>query len=194
MPKSRGRSNERKKGGTQTPHPEKSFLSLLRQILETTWGRVWATVAAIVTLGGLFSIAERCLEAYRNTSPEVHLSGQEPSEPFLLPFSVKNNSQLFEMKDVEFYCATRGDGLQIGNLTFSNLSFTQGLPKTTIPPMKFVNFRCPVTNAKGPLVKGTIHPIVKYRTLLFKRNYEGQDFTWYGTATPPRWIEGDLPR
>jgi hypothetical protein len=51
-----------------------------------------------------------------------------------------------------------------------------------------VNFRCPITNATGNLVKGTIHPTIQYQTLGIRRTFEGQDLTWFGS----RWVEGDI--
>jgi hypothetical protein len=107
---------------------------------------------------------------------------------FLLPFAVTNSSSFFDMSKVQFFCGPRGDqSLQIGNITLKNVG-TGTIANATIAAGKTVNFRCPITNATGNLVKGTIHPTIQYQTLGIRRTFEGQDLTWFGS----RWVEGDI--
>jgi hypothetical protein len=129
---------------------------------------------------------------YYGTIPTAKILGPD-SSPFLLPFAVTNNSSFLDMNDVQFSCGPRqGQSIQVGNIIVKDVKFQDSVGKNTIATGKTVLFRCPVSNAPGNLVKGTIHPILEYRTLGIGRIYEGQDLTWFGNASPPRWVEGDI--
>jgi len=131
---------------------------------------------------------------YHTTIPTVHLIGPDTT-PFLLPYAVTNTSTWFDMKEASFICGPRpGQTIKVGNLAISGIGFKDNVPKVTIVAGSTANFRCPVTDASGNLFKGTVHPIIDYKTLGFSRTYEGPDQTWFGDANPPRWVEGDMIR
>jgi hypothetical protein len=157
-----------------------------RDVLRSTPGRVLSFVAGISLL---WTFGDRALEAYLNTSPEIHMVGQDAS-PFMLPFSLKNRSSIFDMRDVEFLCATKHT--QVGNLVIQGFSFKEARPNTTVHANKIAAFRCPITNAKTN-IQSTVYPVVRYHTLWFPREHSDVNFTWFEDATPPRWVEGYPP-
>jgi hypothetical protein len=87
------------------------------------------------------------------------------AKPFLLPFAVTNTSTWFYMKEASFYCGPRqGQAIPVGNVVICGIRFQSNVPKATIVAGSTANFRCPVTNASGNMVKGTVHPIIDYKT------------------------------
>ena len=141
-----------------------------------------ALVGAVTTL----------TQIYRGTIPDARILGSDPT-PFLLPFTVTNDSSFFDMKDVVFFCGPRaGQTIQVGNIVVSGVRFQDSVGKAMIKPGATSLFRCPVTNARAEMVKGTIHPIMEYRTLWFSRTFDGKDLTWFANANPPRWVQGDM--
>lgn len=154
---------------------------------------LWARIGTVWKVGGAIVGAALFLaHTYAGTIPVVHVLGPDPS-PFLLPFVVSNESLFFKMENVTFFCGPRhGKSIQVGNVVVQDVEFQDNVPATTIGRGEVKLMRCPVTNATGNSVKGTIHPIVQYRTLGFDRKFEGKDLNWFGNANPPRWVEGDV--
>jgi hypothetical protein len=182
MGKSKG-PRVRKRPGQPEPIPPKEAAEK-----PTFWTRTKKVVAAFTTVAGLLT---SIVKLYSGTIPDIQLTGQDAS-PFVLPYSVRNTSWLFDMTDVVLFCGPRpGQNIQVGPIVItSGVRFQDSVQPVTMKPGQLWYFRCPISNASGRMVKGTIHPTIEYRTLGIKREFEGLDQTWFADANPPRWVQG----
>jgi hypothetical protein len=188
MPVSRGR-----KPKDSPPKPRKEQFP---QSPKTRWERIrdhpipWvlALIAALIAIGGFL---QQLL-----VSPEISaLPDVDVSAPFILPFSVRNNSLFFEMKGAQLYCG-------VDRVIFDNdsglISLSLVSNKIAIAPLTEGNFRCLIGKNGlvdfGPrrLKEGHIFLSVHYATLGISRMSPEVEFTWYTETNPPRWVRGKI--
>jgi len=198
MPKSRGtrRRQERQRQAPLQPQaPQSRLAAFLRWLVATPLRRLEFGVSLFV---GLAAIAGAVLDAFRN--PDIDSLGNDPKDPFTIPFVVRNNSYLFSMRDAEFLCipymVTGGNN----NATYGE-GWVEGAFTMTIEPGESVDFRCPIgTPTSGtndvlmlPSIK-TAHIFVqvRYKTLWHERLSPKVEFTWYTATSSPRWIKGKI--
>jgi len=137
----------------------------------------------------LWTFGDRAHDVYLHTVPEIHVSGQD-SSAFLLPFSVKNNSSMFSMRDAEWTCIIKK--AQTGRVILQNMVVGYAGARATIEPSATAYFRCNLTSSST--TNAVIIPRVTFKTLWFLRTYQDTTFTWLGEANPPRTIEGEYMR
>jgi hypothetical protein len=191
MAKSRGRKQKKRPPATiQQRHHDESTTGKLHKNRFSTIGSI---LAAIVTFGGVVGLIWLIYDTYEHTFPEIHLFATDSHWPFLLPFTVKNNSSIFAMHDIQWYCyIDKIDFAAGGGIYYIMLSDST---KTTIGPEKAVNYRCLLAGVESKWLKsGRLLVYVKYFTLGFIRTSDSVPFTWLPQADPPRWIEGEIPQ
>jgi hypothetical protein len=149
-----------------------------------------AIVSMLALVGAIYDVL-RGPDILPDTLPDV-------SSPFALPFSVENNSFIFQMTKARLFCdidtVELSHGAKIANLTVI------GDPETTIPQRQTVGFRCPLGDRLGnnifgiepnTLIHAHVFLRVKYQTFYFPRE-STVEFTWSTKVRPPRWIKGKL--
>ncbi len=163
------------------------------------WLRLWARLKKVwKLLAGAVAAVSAVLGIYSQTIPEIELQGPDAS-PFALPYVVRNPSWLLSMTDVVFSCSpSQGGSLQIGTIVLNNktggdIKFQDAVRPVDMRPGQKWFFRCPITNATGNQFRGTIHPLIEYRTLGIRRTHVGLDQTWFPDANPARWVQGKAP-
>ena len=122
---------------------------------------------------------------------KIHVAGQD-TEPFSLPFSVKNNSHFLAMNDIHWKCNLLSLNNR-KNTELENIAFVR--PGNSIDPTRQANFTCGVnlstnlTHTKSLQIE--MEATVSYKTLWFSRLSNPRKFTWFAEASPPRWVESD---
>jgi hypothetical protein len=177
MPRSRGRKPKPKP--TQSRQPSRSHSGWrfrYKEILGRPWAGLVAAMSVVATLFTLWG-------AYWNTIPDVR-ARNPVSSPFSLPFAVSNNSHLFDMRDLTFYCGIKKVAYPNGGY-LENFSLVPGPQNVTIATGDTFNFRCPIG---GQIETAKILLWAKYRTFLFPRMWLGTEFTW--VPDEQRWIKG----
>jgi hypothetical protein len=175
----------------QPPHLAQDRPTLVKRVSDhplMLLAAIAATLAALVGLG-YDAIRQPLISA----DPVV-----DPSRPFAFPFSVKNESWIFDMRDTELYCgideaALRGGGGMAG-ITLKDAA------RATIEPREEGIFKCSIVLEGGPtspfdLVRGHIAISVGYRTLwVFQRHSPDTEFTWFTGGSPPHWVKGKVAK
>ena len=88
------------------------------------------------------------------------------------------------MTDIEWDCG-RNAIAEAGDNSGTS-SFSLGAdPPTTIEPTNTVPFRCTITVPDNGQMM--LQPVMRYKILIFSREYKGSTFTWYPYASPPQW-------
>jgi hypothetical protein len=146
----------------------------------------------LVILIALFGVV---YDAFR--SPEISVGGDvAASSPFSVPFNVKNVNWLFAMSDAQMQCGL-DQVVLASSVQFKNFFLVS--PQATIKPGKEGAFRCAIGGEQQNLVRVTpfslqsahMYLSMHYHILwLIPRASEPVEFTWYTTASPPRWIRG----
>jgi hypothetical protein len=138
------------------------------------------------------------VSAFRNTTPEIHSSGPDAT-PFVLPFLVKNNSGIFDMNEVVWTCYIDHIITKQGGRIF-NLVVRTSEPSPTISAGATSSFMCPIgheltgnIDPGAAVISAVLIPILRYKTFGFTRSFSSKKFEWFGNASPPRWIESDVP-
>lgn len=149
-------------------------------------------------LGTLIAIGEPVRQAF--VHPEIEFeSNADVSDPFLLPFAIKNGSWLFEMGSAQPICDI--DRLKTKNVTvYNGGTFELGAPVATSPRLDERLFRCPLGRQPGDFrlnsttfAAAHFKLTVRYTILwVINRTTDPIEFTWYTQANPPRWIRGKI--
>jgi hypothetical protein len=146
----------------------------------------------LVTLIVLFGVV---YDAFRSSEISVG-SDVGASSPFSAPFNVKNVSWLFAMSDTQMRCGL-DQVVLASSMQFKNVFLVS--PQATIKPGKEGAFRCAIGGEQNDLLQVTPFSLksarmflsMHYRILwVIPRASEPVEFTWYTTASPPRWIRG----
>lgn len=176
------------------PQPEIQSLSPSKSPEETRpkslLGRAtkaWAAIVAAGWFGGILNLAD---QAWNTLVVQTEPTIQAPTsgaDQFSLPFSIKNNSAFFTMRDTKWICNV--NDVTIGRTHFENFTFEFGsVNKSDVLPGHVLLGKCPI-NA-DPKKPTTISPAVQYKTFLFTRIYRDAVFTWLPKSNPPQWITG----
>src|SRR5450631_1405009 len=116
--KAKSQKRETKPGQGLPPSspPRETVGHCLKRRLLSPW-------ALTVELAGLIAALVVFWDVYFDTVPEIQSLAPDFSSPFLLPFSVKNPSHIFAMKDVTFYCLVDqlevATGGRVSGITFT---------------------------------------------------------------------------
>jgi hypothetical protein len=145
-------------------------------------------VVAAGVLATAIAILSPILDALKR--PDIGVSGSDPSQPFALPFTVKNNSSLFAMVDTTPECEIDKVGTREGGgirwLTLELSPYTVSRDSTG-------NFTCSIDLVPNDIVSAHIFVYFRYKTLFWQRTSPRAEFTWDTQVSPPRWIEGAFP-
>ena len=175
----------------QTQHLSQDRPTLVKRISEHPLMLLAGMIATFAFLLGLGYDALRQPDI--SADPVV-----DPSRPFAFPFSVKNESWIFNMRDTELFCGIdevrfRG-GWSVAGLTVTDAT------RATIEPRELGIFICSI-NSQGDLaspfnlVRGHILLSAGYRTLwMFPRKSTDTDFTWFTGGSPPHWVKGKIAK
>src|SRR5579859_4936073 len=87
-----------------TPTPAQGKPSLFRKIRQSWWARGFVVIGGLGGLGASFQMAAMVTDAYRQTVPDVRPKGVTVSS-VILPFTVRNKSTLFDMREVKLHCS-----------------------------------------------------------------------------------------
>src|SRR5262249_983275 len=117
MPGSRGRKPKPQSQQSRPLPPAPSPPQGHSRPLLHKLGLVWTAVVSIGSTGGLLSLVERGRDfLVLETRPKIERPGLA-TDPFVLPFSIRNVSSFFDMRDVQWIC-------NMPNLTAGTNSFT----------------------------------------------------------------------
>jgi hypothetical protein len=219
MPKKGKKSKLRKKKAQAQSIPKPSVLYLLRQIIETAWGKFLVACCAFATLVTVLSGFAFFLDIFQKLAPEVHPHDSDSASPYILPFIVKNRSSIFDMKDVYLTCAADlviyedavghrvvSSGFMVGQDSYLEVIRGDDSPK---------NYPCDTTavmhaNPNGSLSMGNLMTSpnvvqselkvvtmcvsirVKYKTGFIPRTYMSPVFQWVKTPEGSQWLEGQV--
>lgn len=160
--------------------------------------KMWSVLIAIGSVGGFVSLVDRAwTAAVAETKPDVRPLNLS-SDPFSLPFVIKNRSAFFAMTDATWVCGVNSvvgpQGASLNNIgliprrsTVAPTEAPSHVPSDILPGRSLLA-RCPIAGAGAN--DATITPIVRYKTLWLTREYSEASFTWLSKANPPQWIEG----
>ena len=146
----------------------------------------------VVVLIALFGVV---YDAFR--APEISVGGDvAASSPFSVPFNVKNVSWLFAMSDAQMRCGL-DQVVLASSMQFKNVFLVS--PQATIKPGQEGAFRCAIGGEQYDFLRVTPFSLKSAHMFLsmhywilwvIPRVSEPVEFTWYTTASPPRWIRG----
>jgi hypothetical protein len=192
-------------------------IPLLERLSHKRWFRAGEWVVGIFGLiltivGGIYTIAGPIWP----TDPEIHPHDVLNGSSFVLPFTVKNRSILFDMPNVEFTCGIdwvylRDAGSMRG--VFGQQAFVNGT--YSIKTTQTINYQCDASqlikvNTDGSISIRTLslgmpQPLVAPLTInemcvwiraeykiagLIPRSFTSVVFQWPAGANAPQWIEG----
>jgi hypothetical protein len=129
-------------------------------------------------------------EFWIQTIPEIRPVGADPSQPFLLPFAVKNGSSFFWITDVTWLCA-----FEFKNIFGGSANVPGGVGRgthTEIAPRATADYRCSVNlppTAELTSLSATLK--LEYRTFGFSRRH-AVEFTWIRAGAHSQWTEGKV--
>jgi hypothetical protein len=150
-----------------------------------TWG---FRIATLVSVGYL------AYDRIYETSAVVDVSASDPKDPFLFPFTITNNSHLFELRNLVWSCQFYDMTGSLSNLLVVAAHGTQ----TKIRPGQTINLSCWISQFRHAVFDtGTVGITISYTAEIFGiyswgRTPEPTRFTWIGTASNPQWIRGDF--
>jgi hypothetical protein len=154
-------------------------------------GRLALVVAWCLGLSTLISFAISIWGPFWPLLPEIDPGPPDLSEPFQVPFTVKNPSHLLALKDIQFSCLLQH--LNGGNnITFENNLFTIR-NRVTIQPDERDTYKCWFPfDLSGPIASASIRIIVDLAQWPWSRrkSFDQWEFTWDLNARPPRWVPG----
>jgi hypothetical protein len=156
MPESRGRRKP-KKSKSRGVAPAKTALEpivrpstqrrshwrSLRQSLATPLGKAIAILLFVLTLVGGFGGIPPLIEAYENLIPEIHPRDTIDGSSLILPFTVRNRSGVFSIKDTTFTCGVDLVYAEDSNgqvILMKDVAFDTGV--YSIAPTKSIPYPC----------------------------------------------------
>lgn len=159
-----------------------------RSTLSTSFWR------AITLVSIFYLIFDRMYE----TSATISLVASDPKEPFYFPFTITNNSHIFNLKDIRWTCNFKELIYERNNVATDNRSIFG--TKSEILSGDVLNIPCrfPIVFTNTRLLAGTIFIEIEYETSIFglfdwHRHPKPTRFTWAANATNSQWIRGDFP-
>jgi hypothetical protein len=109
----------------------------------------------------------------------------DSTDPFTLPFTVKNQSQWFTMTRIQWECKIHHVSISHGTIALVDPTRYMG----KIYPLGSIAAGCGI-KGEGQITRATVTATFTYHVLGFARK-SSTSFTWLGTAQPPHWIEGE---
>lgn len=147
-------------------------------------------VKLILLIGGVAAAVQ--LSATPFATPQIHVSGSDPSSPFVFPFSLTNSSALIPLGDVDWSC-TVVHMETIGHNTFDNDTVRSGGNVGSVDAGGISNHVCNVMNSGVPVSKLSMDVTVNYTMLHFwHRAPVKKRFTWVADGAHSAWVEGDI--
>lgn len=134
-------------------------------------------------------------DLWEKTTPRVEMLDSSFASPFLLDFSIKNDSLLFDLRNIKWDCII--DHISYGTLRFDGNDLGES-PSPDIEPGGMRVFECSIKpvrdmfgNADDSRQHGQIylHVTVKYNTLLRHGTYESDEFVWNGSRVEGEWTK-----
>jgi hypothetical protein len=173
--------------------------------------RIWREIkkADVLTwvfrLLGIPAVLWLVYDRLYETAVTVSSTGSDPQNPFIYPFAITNNSHLFPIQDVSWQCFATKIKLEneASNIANNTMNVTSAEP-IVIPPGQTLNIDCNVygktshaTRAGGKIVDAELVITLKYTSIIlgiFPRVIQPLPtrFTWWGDASNPQWVRGDL--
>jgi len=186
MGRSRGRKRKPEKQQAVSPLQKETRWQLTKEIAKRPWART-------VELTGLLASAIVFWDVYTHTSPEIRADDSDPSAPFSLPFSVKNDSYIFDLGDARWRCGFRWEN-EVGRIVDFGTDPSGGITRgtvTTIPPRGIKNYRCSIGMPAAGVKSLTASIHVTFTTFWVPRRYDTV-FTWLTNTTKPQWRQGPI--
>lgn len=200
MPRSKGRKPKEQISQSQPlSKPQTDRRATVRrgfvgELLAHWWGKLATFVASVLTLTvinwAIYQIADGVREIYAATFPEIHVAGSDPGAPFSLPFSVTNQSNWFDMKNVTWECRVLLLETTVGTMhgDGGGLHLINNNGEYTITPKETHNFKCSTVVGGTILKNAKVVAEIHYKTLFLNRPPATKQFTWVAN----RWIEGEI--
>src|SRR6266550_6198603 len=172
MPESRKRKPKPKKSPPPKAPPS-------RPAKPSLYNRLLSRRAIVIESIGTGAALLAFWQVWIQTVPVIDLAGSNPSQPFSLPFAVKNDSPFFTMRQSHWACGVRYENNRGGIFDWDDdgkSTIARGTA-TDIPPNTPAAYRCP-TDVLGGDIKSLMARVhVHYHTLWIPRKSE-EVFTW----------------
>jgi hypothetical protein len=182
MPNSRRRKRRAKPQEKQTAPAARRAVPLHR-LPSLNWSSLRRAVSKVAGLIAFLAAAYGFWDAYVLSAPEIHVTAPESPKPFLLPFSIRNDSTLFWIRDGQWSCVVkRGD---FGSVVFDNTTIQRNA-RTAIAPRQTVRYSCPIAQDAMPKGLLIVEIAVDFTTLFWRRSHR-ELFTW----SKGHWLEGE---
>lgn len=164
------------------------------------WGGLWRIATAI-------SVSYLVFDRIYEISAIVSSPASDPKQPFFFPFTITNQSHLFNLKDISWNCYVvyvKAGGIEMS----SDQNITSGTT-SVIEPGQSKNIPCDIFSSKSHFFNITPEPKVDKAVIeiklsytadiyIFRHWYDWQRhpaptrFTWMTDATNPQWIKGEF--
>jgi len=124
----------------------------------------------------------------------------------MFPFSINNNSHLFNIRDIQWRCHFLTLKDNTGQEIFSNMYFSLG-SEGVIRKGENLNISCMekgklsfIKFEKTPnIIEGKVEIELQYKIYIigdyyFSPKINPTTFTWFGMASNPQWIKGETAK
>jgi hypothetical protein len=182
------------KQSTQQPAVQQSPLSVLIRCLRWCWHWIWRLLAGAIFLAGLAATIAALWGPIWPTAP-VFLPGLPSSgEPFDIPFTVKNNSVLFPIKNLTLRCHVVFARTDRNNRDIDSTFAVND--RTLLDTNESRPFICPLTRVLGNfglMIEGRIYFSAEYESpwpFSDGKYMDSEVFTLNSKSIPPRWDIG----
>jgi hypothetical protein len=205
---------------TQANHPQQSghephsaarvwLYSQIRRV-RTIWRRLWTItrcfwfdktqiitwlLRTITVLGFSYLILERMYES----NLTVSVVASDPEDPFRYPFSINNNSHLWSVSNIQWYClliSIQGPHLDMGRNVLASDSVSN------IPAGRKLNISCassiiqPMPKITSAVIEIALSHDINIDIWVIHHQWHRYPdptlFTWAGRASNPQWIRGEF--
>jgi hypothetical protein len=155
------------------------------------------TAAAIYAALNLVGVTYLVYDTAYRASADIDVAGSDPHNPFLLPFRVTNNSNLFNMYNIFWGCGIvemiRADAPSQKPTMINSTIISGFAPEIKIGSI--LNFHCSIESDKISYTKLVLEAKISYENKIFgimiTRNPNPVRFTWI-TSSAPQWIRGEF--
>ena len=165
-----------------TTSPRASRLSALLSAIR----KVPPTIRNIMLVVGVLGAGDAMF-----ASPEIHLTGSDPASPFVFPFSLKNDSALLTLENVEWDCIVSHMEFLNGS-TVDDVGVRTVSQQTVIAARETSNHVCRVINQGIPIHKLSMDVTVHYAMLHYWKRTAVKRFTWIADGQHSGWVEGNV--
>lgn len=180
----------------------KKFGVAIRQIPSWLY-RKKGTIARLLGIGfwratTLLSVGYLVYDRLYETEATIISPASDPNDIFRFPFSIRNNSHIFTIKNVRWYCAYINIDSENGPKFQYDLVTPHGIV-AEIPPGETANVPCnwgwgPIKARRSTIAVGLLYDTDIFGFFDWPRVPPTTPFTWYGDASDPQWIRGEFAR